>query len=133
MDFCVLNTPFINGLVLVSGIGGLFGSYAFFIIFSWCTGIKADLPFNRESFYSGVVTGIAERFFFTTLIGLMGYGGIAAAIIAWVGIKGQLHYKIFTDTDEKNLPRAYLGILGSLASMTFAVVGGYVWHESVTL
>ncbi|MBA56772.1 MAG: hypothetical protein CMK89_20145 [Pseudomonadales bacterium] len=131
MDICELNSPLVNGLIIVSGVGGLIGSFVFFMIFAFVTGAEREPILSREFLYTGIMTGIAERFLFTMFIGLMGYSGIASASIGWVAIKGQVHYKIFTDSDRNDLPKAYLGLLATLSSLVFAIVGGYVWREGI--
>jgi hypothetical protein len=54
-------------------------------------------------------------------------------MITWIAVKGQVHYKIFSEKDQHNMPQVYLGLLGSLTSLLFAVLGGYLWEHGHTL
>ncbi len=45
------------------------------------------------------------------------------AMIGWIAVKGQVHYSMFTRTEKANMPLVYLGLLGSLTSLLFAVFG----------
>jgi hypothetical protein len=125
----LLDTPWAFGLLMVSGIGGAIGSFAFFLIFRSATGATSETLFSREFFYTGLLTGVVERFFFTILIGWLGTNGIAQAAVGWIAIKGQVHYKMFSDATKVDMSRAYLGLLGSLASLVFAIAGGYLWSQ----
>ncbi|WP_428420482.1 hypothetical protein [Methylibium sp.] len=129
MRHMLLDTPWAFGLVVVSGFAGILGSFLCFLVFRSATAAKAEKLLSREFFYTGFLTGVAERFFFTLLIGLLGTNGIAQAAVGWVAIKGQVHYKMFSDGSKVDMSRAYLGMLGSLSSLVFAIVGGYVWKE----
>lgn len=126
----LLNTPWAFGLIVVSGVGGMFGSAICFQLIRFVTGAPAG-DF-REYIYSGFLTGVIERLFFTLATGWLGYNGIIQGVIAWVAIKGQVHYKMFSEQSNKDLGRVYTGLLGSLASLLFAIAGGYIWNENVT-
>jgi len=128
----VLDTPWALGLIVVSGIGGIVGSFVFFLIFRYATGAASEKLLSREFFYTGILTGTVERFFFTILIGWLGTNGIAQAAIGWIAIKGQVHYKMFSDTNNVDMSRAYLGLLGSLSSLVFAIAGGYIWNQGLS-
>lgn len=127
----ILNTPWVFGLIVVSGIAGAIGSFVIFVIFRHAIGATSESVLSREFFYTGIMTGIVERSFFTLLIGLLGSNGVAQAAIAWIAIKGQVHYKMFSEGGIET-SRAYLGLLGSIASLVFAIAGGYLWQESWT-
>jgi len=130
-----MGSSLIFGLFVVSGICGAIVSFLVFLFLVWATGATVQRTINREWFYTGVLTGVFERFFFTCAIGLLGTSGsgIAPAMIAWIAVKGQVHYKIFSDTDQKNMPQVYLGLLGSLTSLLLAILGGYLWNNGYTL
>ncbi len=128
----LLDTPWIFGLITVSGIAGMFGSFAFFLIFRVATKATSETIFSREFFYTGFLTGVVERFFFTVLIGWLGTNGIAQAAVGWIAIKGQVHYKMFSDSSNVDMSRAYLGLLGSLSSLVFAIAGGYIWCQGIS-
>jgi hypothetical protein len=144
--------PWVTGLVLVSGVLGLFGSLGFYHLFMSIAGIPASvhgglgrsqLKPNRTFVMTGIVTGIAERFFFTCLMACLSQGDVASAAIAWVAMKAQSHYNIFSDrglsssanTDAKSpyLGRAYAAILATFASLMFAVWGGHIWNEHIQI
>ena len=90
---------------------------------------SADIPPYSDL---GIMTGVVERFFFTLLIGLFGPSAVASAAIAWIGIKGQVHYKMFTDKNPDHLPRIYVALLGSMISLIFAFAGGAIWCAGPT-
>ncbi len=124
----VLSIPWVFGLGIVSGVGGAVGTFIFFVILRRITGATVRVR-SKEFFYAGFVTGVIERIFFTCLVGLFGPNGIAPAAIGWIAIKGQVHYKMFSEEDNLDLPRVYLGLLGSMASLLFAIIGGYLWYS----
>ncbi|QID16271.1 hypothetical protein G3580_00705 [Nitrogeniibacter mangrovi] len=132
MDDFVLHSSWFFGLICVSGVAGAVGSFLVFVALDWLVRAKSPIV-CREFVFSGLLTGIAERFFFTLAIGLFGAGGIAPAAVGWVAIKGQVHYKIFSEAGTADLSRAYLGLMASLASLSFALVGGYAWAQHVTV
>jgi hypothetical protein len=82
----VLNSPWVFGLIVVSGLVGIIGSFIFFLVLLCATGAKAENIWSREFFYAGFLTGVVERFFFTCIIGLLGSSGIAQAIVGWIAI-----------------------------------------------
>jgi hypothetical protein len=133
MEF-IMGSPCVFGLIVVSGILGAIIAFAVFRFLVWATGAQVAQTITREWFYTGVLTGIFERFFFTCAIGLLGSGsGITPAIIGWIAVKGQVHYKIFAEADQHNMPQVYLGLLGSLTSLLLAILGGYFWYNGHTL
>jgi hypothetical protein len=130
----MMGSSWIFGLIIVSGIFGAIISFLVFLFLVRATGVTVQLTINREWFYTGLLTGIFERFFFTCTIGLIGTGsGVAAGMITWIAVKGQVHYKIFSENDQHNMPQVYLGLLGSLTSLLLAVLGGYLWEHGYTL
>jgi hypothetical protein len=231
------------GLIGISGVYGQIGSFVAFLCFKFVakelkwSDLKYLTVWKRDTgralldsgwLYTGLFTGIAERFFFTVLIALLHNSGIASGLVGWIAIKGQVHYRIFTEVpkgvvgavggatalpadiersardanaaathahdkavdaaviaarlqrsnlradvdiaecaalaraaskaaaqardaaqalmtiaalpqttatgpaDPPNLSRAYVGILSSLASLAFAIWGGYIWSHNVT-
>jgi hypothetical protein len=125
------NVPWIVGLVGVSGVGGLIGSFLIFLGLLGATKMRFRDVVDREWFYSGFLTGIFERFFFTLTIGMLSPDknavSIVSAMIGWIAIKGQAHYRLFSEPNNKDIPRIYLGLLGSLGSLLFSVAGGFTW------
>lgn len=129
----LVSAPWFLGLVVVSGVIGAIGAFIFYLFIRYVTGAGNDEKiWSREFLYSGFVTGIVERFFFTLLIGLFHKEGVdvGAAAIGWIAIKGQVHYGMFSRRGPAELPRAYLGLLGSMGSLIFAFAGGYVWTHA---
>jgi hypothetical protein len=55
------------------------------------------------------------------------------AMIGWIAVKGQVHYRIFSETATRDVPQLYLGLLGSLTSLLFAVLGGHLWDAGYAL
>ena len=142
----IVDSSWFFGLVVVSGAAGAVGTLIFFSVF-WvlkvlvvCMGHKSGEDESDEDkndtfvefLFTGVLMGVVERFFFTFAIWALSGNGAFQAAITWVAIKGQVHFKIFTE-NSRGVPRAYLGLLGSLVSMTFAILGGYFWAKGVTL
>ena len=125
------NSPLAFGLIIVSGIFGAIVSFIVYLLLVLATGTTPELT-NREWWYTGVLTGIFERIFFTSIIGLLGESGAATAIIAWIAVKVQAHYNIFSRADNHDMPKVYLGLLGSLGSLLLAVLGGYFWYNGHT-
>src|SRR5262249_2743164 len=117
--FAWLNAPWFFGLIGVSGIAGMVGSFLVFLGLLAATGMRFRDIVNAEWFYTGFLTGVIERFFFSCTIGLMAADGNASAIVgammAWIAIKGQVHYRMFSDQTTKSIPQIYLGLLGSLS------------------
>ena len=132
MKTLLFDTPWAFGLVVISGAAGMIGSLILFLGFRNATGAKSEKLLSREFFYTGLLTGVVERFFFTIIIGWLGTNGIAQAAMGWIAIKGQVHYKMFSDASRVDMPRAYLGLLGSLSSLVFAIAGGFVWQENLS-
>jgi hypothetical protein len=130
----VMGSPCIFGLFVVSGIVGAIISFLVFVFLVWATGETLQSTMKGDWLYSGVLTGVFERFFFTGALGLIRGSDIVAAMIGWIAVKGQVHYQIFTQKDpEQNMSRVYLGLLGSLASLLLAVWGFYLWDTGHTL
>jgi hypothetical protein len=130
-----LHKPWFFGLFVVSFAFGIVGSFLFFLFLRWLTGAQGENIFTRSFLYTGFFTGVVERFFFTMIIGVLGFNGIAQAIVTWIAIKGQVHYQMFSGTREHpaDLARAYLALLGSIGSAIFAILGGYLWTEDWSL
>jgi hypothetical protein len=131
------NSPAFYGLIVVSLF---FGVVISFIVYVWlvrATGATfQDTLGARDWYYAGFLTGVFERFFFTCAVGLLGAGGtgVMTAMIGWIAVKGQVHYKMFTDTNNQDhLPQIYLGLLGSLTSLLLAILGGYLWDGGYAL
>jgi hypothetical protein len=129
-----MDKPWIFGLIIVSGIAGQIFAFTVFRFLVWATGAPAQPINDREWWYTGVLTGIFERCFFTCVIGLIGgSNGAVAGMIGWLAVKAQVHYKIFSENNLQNLPQVYVGLLGSLASLLLAMFGGYLWEHGHTL
>jgi hypothetical protein len=127
--------PWFYGLIVVSTFCGAIVTFLVFLFLAWWTGATVAKAMSEEFHYTGFLTGVFERFFFTCAIGLLGASGsgVMTAMIGWIAVKGQVHYKIFSDTTTRDMPQVYLGLLGSLASLLFAVLGGYLWDAGYAL
>jgi hypothetical protein len=131
----LFGAPWLYGLVVVSGIVGAIATFLIFCFLVWFTGVPALEAMSSEWRYTGVLTGIFERFFFTCAIGLLSANGsgVMTAMIGWIAVKGQVHYSMFTRTEKTNMAQVYLGLLGSLTSLLFAILGGYLWNAGYAL
>jgi hypothetical protein len=120
----IMGSSWVFGLIVVSGIFGAILTFLVSLLLVRATGASVKVTINREWFYTGVLTGIFERFFFTCTIGSVGGGsGVVAGMITWIAVKGQVHYKIFSEKkDQHNMPQVYVGLLESLTSLLFAVL-----------
>jgi hypothetical protein len=132
-----LNGPWIFGLFGISFAAGIVDSFLIFIMLLVFTPTRLGEIVDREWIYSGFLTGIMERFFFTVVIGLLAADGSASSVVStmvgWIAIKGQAHYRLFSEPANINIPKIYLGLLGSLGSLLFAVGGGFAWTHHWTL
>lgn len=130
----LINAPWFYGLFLVSTIVGAAGSYVVFLALTRIMRITMADAKGDDWWYTGFWTGVFERFFFTCGIGLLGKsGGMMAAMATWIAVKGQAHYRMFSDAGRENTAKIYLGLLGSLGSLLFAIWGGYAWRGNSTL
>jgi hypothetical protein len=123
------------GLILVSGIIGALGSAGWYWLLSKLTvgcGSGKEV-FDQDHWVTGVLTGVVERFFFTVIIAT-DLSGAAISMVAWITVKSQMHYKIFSsDAPGKDVGRLYLALLSSIASLLFAIAGGVAWRDGWTL
>ncbi len=125
-----VDKPWFIGVMIVSGFCGAIGSFVFYFAFSKLAGIPTKFS-SRSFLCTDFLTGVLERFFFTILI-YCSNTGIASAAIAWIAIKGQVHYKIFSPEKNQDLLCVYRGILGSISSLFFGIIGGYIWIKHKT-
>ena len=138
MDSHVIE-QWILGLVLVSGLIGLFLSYLWYWMICKVMGVRPKyrlfpLPKPWEG-HTGLYTGIMERFFFTVLIAT-NMTGIAIAIIAWIVFKGSNFWTSFTKENPKSIEqkepkRFYVGVMTSLGSMLIAIVGAQICKGAI--
>jgi hypothetical protein len=128
------DSPAFFGLFVVSGLFGAIGTFVIFLILVKLVGSTYQ-TMDQEWFFTGVLTGIFERFFFTTALGLLSStgSGLLTAMIGWIAVKGQVHYKMFSEAGKSDMKPVYLGLLGSLTSLLMAVFGGYLWSAGYTL
>jgi hypothetical protein len=131
----ICDSSWVYGLLVISGLLGIVGSFIFFLVLVLVTRSSPRQIMDPEWWYTGFATGIVERFFFTTAIGLFGTqgSGLLTAIIGWIAVKGQVHYRMFSESGSRDLAQIYLGVLGSLGSLLFAILGGFAWSSGYTL
>jgi hypothetical protein len=131
----LLGAPWFYGLIVVSTICGAIVTFLVFLFLAWWTGATLEKAFIEEFHYAGFLTGVFERFFFTCAIGLLGAigSGVMTAMIGWIAVKAQVHYRIFSETASRDMPQLYMGLLGSLTSLLFAILGGYLWDAGYAL
>ena len=72
------------------------------------------------------ITGTVERLFFTFLVGF-DIPGVAPTMMGWIGVKIAVTWM---DEDRKKHggTRAYTGLLGSVASLFLAFIGGLIFR-----
>ncbi|MGH1439200.1 MAG: hypothetical protein ACRBBR_03720 [Cellvibrionaceae bacterium] len=126
----IINQPWFAGLILVSIIFGSLGSAFYFWLLALCFG-RLKEAFDKDFWITGILTGVIERIFFTCIIA-SGISGAAISMIAWITIKAQLHFKVFTD-EGGDVRRLYLALLGSIGSLLFALAGGMIWKNEINI
>ena len=128
----IIHQPWFSGLILISIVIGSLGSALYFWILAVCFG-RVEEAYDKDGDYwiTGVLTGVIERIFFTCIIA-SGISGAAISMIAWITIKAQLHFKVFTD-ESGDVRRLYLALLGSIGSLLFALAGGMIWKNEIDL
>jgi hypothetical protein len=76
---------------------------------------------------SGPLTGIVERIFFAVVVAT-GLSGSAIAMVAWTALKGAVYWNAFGREFKAHV---FVGLLGSLVSMLFAVLAGFVCNGTL--
>ncbi len=127
----------IIGFVIVSGVLGVGVSY---YVWKWLhayfnrlnTSQGWNLPAEHTSTVTlfPVLTGIFERAFFTVLIALQ-VTGTGGGIIAWVGVKMAVGWGAIKEGGTGHRALAFTGLLSSLTSMFFAVIGGLICNGTI--
>ena len=79
-----------------------------------------ELPLRKHMWLTRWLTGFIERTFFTVAIAAS-LPGITIAMVAWGALKGVAHWNNF---EGKFRVYAYVGFLGTIVSMMFAMLGG---------
>lgn len=129
----ILNSPWIFALFIVSGLIGAIGAYLLFRFIVYLTGADKSKVMDKEWRYTGVWTGIFERAFFTSYISFVDTNGIGQTMMAWIAIKGQVHYKMFTDGGPDKMPSIYLSLLGSLSSLMFVILAEVALRNNISI
>ena len=109
-----------GGLVGISGVVGAIVTPIFVRVVEKCISKAIPNPAAGTPGWIPVLTGVVERLFFTIAIAFDSSVS-AAAMIGWCALKGAAHWNSFT---EEAKPHTYLGFMGTLVSMIFAVIGG---------
>jgi hypothetical protein len=78
------------------------------------------------------ITGILERVMFTLLIAFQ-VPGVGGGIFAWVGIKMVTGWGRVSGGETPYRMLAFTGLLSSLTSMLFAVVGGLICNGQIPI
>ena len=73
------------------------------------------------------LVGLLQRFFFTIIVAF-DVGGAAVAMISWILVKMATNWHIIARSKDEPLVRgvALSSLMGSLISLSFALVGGLV-------
>jgi hypothetical protein len=77
-------------------------------------------------------TGVLERVMFTLLIAFE-VSGVSGGIFAWVGIKMATGWGRISGGETPYRMLAFTGLLSSLTSMLFAVVGGLICNGQIPI
>lgn len=98
--------------------------------FDFCFGIDIYPPIDpSDRQVRPLVTGTAERLFFTLVVAF-DVSGAAIAMVAWIALKmvASREDRIRRAEREGRTPLAFefAGLLGNLSSMFFALVGGLI-------
>ena len=76
------------------------------------------------------ITGLVERFFFTTLVGVDTTGAATIPIVGlmfvWLGLKMASNWNRPEQKDPTTRASAFAALLAGLASMMFSLVGGWI-------
>ena len=120
------------GLVGVSLILGHFGTRAFVRYLDLRVSnetidggedLEGEPPWAHvPEWLSGLAVGMVERVFFTTIIAV-NLSGTAIAMIGWTALKGAAYWNTFGNQYRAH---AFVGLLGSLISMLFSVIGAFI-------
>ena len=127
--------PIINSVVIgfaLSLLGGGLVVWLFLLISRKLTGL-GDKPQLGSRRVPPWLTGVVERLFFTTLVGL-GVQGAAPAAIGWLALKLATNWN---HPDWKDKPEArshaLLALLAGLLSLLIAVVGGLIASNAIKI
>lgn len=91
------------------------------------TGVSVKDPWrdpNAPHWFVAELAGLVERIFFTIVVAT-GLTGVAPAMIAWIGIKGIVHWQVFKDDlGNQNIAFSFIGVLGTMVSLLVAIACG---------
>ena len=91
------------------------------------TGVSVEDPWrdpNAPHWFVAELAGLVERIFFTIVVAT-GLTGVAPAMIAWIGIKGIVHWQVFKDDlGNQNIAFSFIGVLGTMVSLLVAIACG---------
>ena len=127
-------------LILGAGLLGYSVTGAFVWIIKKCviasieksTGTSVKDPWkdpNAPHWFVAELAGLIERVFFTVIVAT-GLTGAAPAMIAWIGIKGIVHWQVFKDDfASQKIAFSFIGVLGTMVSLLVAIACGvYLKH-----
>jgi hypothetical protein len=127
------------GLVVVSGLLGAAISYS---VWKWLhthfsrlnTSLGWDLPVEQITTvtFFPILTGIFERIFFTILVAFQ-VTGTGSAAIAWIAVKMAVGWGKIKEGNTGNRALAFTGLLSSLTSMIFAIIGGLICNGAIPI
>jgi hypothetical protein len=89
--------------------------------------------FYGKEYFSPAITGSIERLFFTLLVGF-NISGTATAMMVWAGAKMAANWAIVIGGAQEQWKRqmAFTGLLGTMISLFFALIGGLIFGKGVT-
>lgn len=82
-------------------------------------------PDNEKTLIPAYLTGLIERFFFTFIVAF-DVSGTAIAMLVWMTLKLTRNLEILKEVDREKNESIYSGILGSMISLFFALIGGLI-------
>ncbi len=133
IDFLFNNRFYFSAFIVSGGGGALASAVTYLLLIKWA--FRKENPAKNLD-HVGIITGIIERFFFTCAM-VLTTNGIVQAAIAWIVIKAQINYQVFTKAPNGNAHdyrcKMYPHLLGSSLSILCALAGGFMWTCKYTL
>jgi hypothetical protein len=106
---------------------------------SFLNRLRRDIPTeilnpDRAGAVASWLTGVVERAFFATAVGV-DLSGVGTAMMIWISVKLLTNWNRTANGKETEWirPGAFTALLGSLVSMFFALIGGFICHGSICL
>ncbi len=124
--FSILFIPAIVGAITIRPL---------FNLLAMMIGDKArDFRFSslleKDNLFPEVLIGVVERVIFTFLATQTSdYSALFVPMFGWIAMKGQVHFKIFTDNND--IDRVVVGLFGSFLSMAYVFFGYNLYTRGI--